>query len=44
MGKNDAWNKLKTSHLEKLMAFLAAEGEDVHQVASVKAERTPKGC
>lgn len=36
MGKNDSWNKLKNIHLEKLMAFLAAEGEDVHQVASNK--------
>ena len=36
MGKNDAWNKVKNSHLEKLLAFLAAEGEDVQQVASNK--------
>ena len=36
MAKNDAWNKLKQSHLERLMAFLVAEGEDIHQCASNK--------
>ena len=36
MGKNDAWNKLKNEHLQRLMDYLSKVNEDVYQVASNK--------
>ena len=36
MAKNDSWNKLKNEHLERLMNYLAAQGEEVQQYASNK--------
>ena len=36
MSKNDSWNKLKNEHLERLMNYLAAQGEEVQQYASNK--------
>jgi hypothetical protein len=36
MAKNDNWTKLKNQHLERLINFLAAEGEEVQRYASNK--------